>query len=149
MTTPITDPGIAALDRVAAMTWRGTEEESLGDWLLRAAGGFTGRANSVLTAGAPGVPLPEAAARIRHWYSARGLTPMASVSFPAGHPERSPLDRFFADQGWTLRDEATVIVMTASLAAITSPPSAPPAVLPVQLASEPGEDWLARYHPRG
>jgi ribosomal protein S18 acetylase RimI-like enzyme len=146
---PITDIDIATLDRVATRTWPGTEEEPMGDWLFRAAGGFTGRANSALTAGDPGMPLPDAAARIRRWYEARGLTPMASVSYPAGQPERNPVDRFFAGQGWTLRDEATVIVMTQHPAAVTTTPPARSAVLPVRFASVPGHDWLALYHFRG
>ncbi len=140
----ITDADIAALDRVGALTWPGTETEPLGDWLLRAAAGFTGRANSALTAGDPGVPLPEAAARIRRWYTARGLTPMASVSYPASHPERNPVDQFLAGQGWTLRDEASVIVMTQSSTA-----ASPAAALPVRLDDQPGDDWLALYHFRG
>ncbi len=144
MGTPITETDIEALDRVGALTWRGTETEPLGNWLLRAGAGFTGRANSALTTGNPGLPLPEAAARIRRWYTARGLTPMASVSYPAGEPERNPADRFFADQGWTLRDEATVSVMTQSSTA-----ASPAAALPVRLDDQPGDDWLALYHFRG
>ena len=136
MGTPITDPDIAALDRAGALTWRGTETEPLGDWLLRAGAGFTGRANSALTTGDPRVPLPEAAARIRRWYTTRGLPPMASVSYPAGQPERNPVDRFLADQGWTLRDEATVIVMTrtstAATPAVTLPPPSGPARRPAR-----------------
>jgi ribosomal protein S18 acetylase RimI-like enzyme len=149
MGTPITDTDIAALDQVAALTWRGTETESLGDWLLRAGAGFTGRANSALTTGDPGMPLPEAVAGIRRWYTARGLTPMASVSYPAGQPERNPLDRFLADQGWTLRDEATVSVMTQTSTAATPATAAQPVVLPVRVDDQPGDDWLALYHFRG
>src|SRR6185437_11525528 len=48
---------IIDLERMAAAHWRGTEEEWLGDWLLRAAEGFTGRANSALPLGDPGLPL--------------------------------------------------------------------------------------------
>ena len=128
MGTPITDPDIAALDRAGALTWRGTETEPLGDWLLRAGAGFTGRANSALTTG-PRVPLPEAAARIRRWYTTRGLTPWRRSAIPPGQPERNPVDRFLADQGWTLRDEAAVIVMTQSSTAATPaarPPRRPP-----------------------
>ena len=38
--------------------------EPLGEWTLRAGGGFTGRANSALAVGDPGVPLAEAADRV-------------------------------------------------------------------------------------
>ena len=47
---------ITALERAAAAGWRGAEEEWLGGWLLRATGGFTGRANSALATGNPGRP---------------------------------------------------------------------------------------------
>jgi ribosomal protein S18 acetylase RimI-like enzyme len=132
MGSPTTDINIAALDRVAALTWRGTE-------------GFTGRANSVLTSGDPGMPLPEAAARIRAWYTARGLAPMVSVSYPLGRPDRGPVDEFFAARGWRLRDEAEVIVMTQRSAVLPSAPAA----LPVTLDRTPSDDWLALYHFRG
>ena len=145
MATLITDTDIASLDRAAARTWRGIEEEALGGWLLRAAGGFTGRANSALTAGDPGLPLPEAAERIRAWYTTRDLTPMASVSYPAGQPDQGPVDRYFATHGWRLRDEAEVIVMTRGSAA--APPG--PAALPTSLDDRPSDDWLALYHFRG
>ena len=46
----------------AALHWQAPEQERLGDWLLRAAEGFTGRANSALPLGDPGSPLPEAVA---------------------------------------------------------------------------------------
>ena len=145
MTSPITDADIAALDLAAAQTWRGTEEAPLGGWLLRAGEGFTGRANSALTAGDPGLPLPAATARVRRWYTDRGLTPMASVSYPAGRPDRNPVDRFLAGQGWRLRDEAEVIVMTRAAAGL----AATLAALPVRFDDQPSDDWLALYHFRG
>ncbi len=52
---------IPDLERRAALGWRAPEEERLGDWLLRAADGFTGRANSALANGDPGRPLDRAA----------------------------------------------------------------------------------------
>ena len=70
------------LERVAAAHWRGTEEEWLGDWLLRAAGGFTGRANSALPLGDPGLPLDDALAVVTRWYRDRGLPPMIAVPTP-------------------------------------------------------------------
>ena len=50
---------MADLQRVMVDGWPPLERASLGGWMLRAAGGFTGRANSVLPLGDPGLPLPE------------------------------------------------------------------------------------------
>ena len=61
------------LARVAARAWRPVESERLGEWELRAAAGFTRRANSVLPLGDPGVPLDEALSAVRRWYGDRGL----------------------------------------------------------------------------
>ena len=70
------------LERVAAQHWRGTEEQWLGEWLLRAADGFTGRANSALPLGAPGLPLDEALDYVTGWYRARGLPAVMAVPLP-------------------------------------------------------------------
>ena len=75
---------IVALERVAAQHWRGTEEEWLGGWLLRAAEGFTGRANSVLPLADPGLPLDDALDAVTRWYAARGLPPMIVIPRPPG-----------------------------------------------------------------
>jgi ribosomal protein S18 acetylase RimI-like enzyme len=69
---------------------------------------------------------------------------MASISYPASQPG-GPLDEFFAAQGWTLRDEAVVIVITQRPAAVTVRPCA----LPIQYDPVPSDDWLALYHFRG
>ncbi len=49
--------------RLSNASWPAVHAEPLGDWLLRASGGFSARANSVMAIGDPGVPLPEALAR--------------------------------------------------------------------------------------
>ncbi|HJY74052.1 MAG TPA: hypothetical protein VJ347_19940, partial [Streptosporangiaceae bacterium] len=69
-------PRIQDLERAAALHWQAPETERLGDWLLRAGEGFTGRANSALPLGDPGVPLPEAVAAVEGWYRRRDLRPM-------------------------------------------------------------------------
>src|SRR5688572_5617556 len=104
--------GTEELERLAARSWHGLKEAPYGDWLLRAGGGFTGRANSVLVLGrpAPGDDLPAAVAAVTRWYAERGLRPRAQVPVPGG--ERA--DDAFAGAGWT-RDE-DVLVLTASLA---------------------------------
>ncbi|MFE9258820.1 GNAT family N-acetyltransferase [Streptomyces sp. NPDC006879] len=65
--------GFRELAQVGARAWQPVESEPLGEWTLRAAGGFTRRANSVLPLGEPGTPLDDALARVTSWYAERGL----------------------------------------------------------------------------
>jgi GNAT superfamily N-acetyltransferase len=60
--------------------------EPLGEWTLRAGGGFTGRANSCHAVGDPGVETAEAARRIVAHAAAHGIPPLASV-VDGGEPE--------------------------------------------------------------
>jgi GNAT superfamily N-acetyltransferase len=53
--------------------------EPLGMWTLRAAGGFTGRANSCHAVGDPGVPIAAAADRVVEFSRQHGIAPMAQV----------------------------------------------------------------------
>jgi GNAT superfamily N-acetyltransferase len=103
---------IPDLEQRAALGWRAPEEEGLGDWLLRAADGFTGRANSALATGHPGCPLDQAARKVRDWYQARGLPAMIAIPYPVGRPHAVPLDGFLAGLGWGVR-AGTATVMTA------------------------------------
>jgi N-acetylglutamate synthase len=134
------------LEQAAAPGWRAIEEDRLGDWLLRAAGGFTGRANSALAAGDPGRPLPEAIDAVCHWYAARSLPPTIAVPYPAGRPGDSAVDRLLASLGWAIRADAAT-VMTADPARVAAAAGA--AELPVDFDAEPDQAWLARYHYRG
>lgn len=138
--------GIVVLEHVAAAGWRATEEEPLGDWLLRAAEGFTGRANSALAAGDPPMSLQEAVGHVTRWYQARGLPPMIAVPYPLGRPDQSELDRMLASQGWALRADAAT-VMTATAGEVAARYS--PREVTVEFADKPDAAWLARYHYRG
>lgn len=86
MTVLVSAISIADLETTAAGGWRAPQEERLGGWLLRAAEGFTGRANSALAAGDPGLPLASAVPAVCAWYAARGLPPMIAVPFPMTGP---------------------------------------------------------------
>jgi GNAT superfamily N-acetyltransferase len=134
------------LEHAAAPGWRAADEARLGHWLLRAASGFTGRANSALAAGDPGRPLSEAVEAVRDWYAARGLPAMIAVPYPTGRPGDSALDRLLASLGWTVRADAA-IVMTAEPVIVAD--RAGPQDVRVHFASEPNQAWLARYHYRG
>lgn len=62
------------LDRLLLTTALGrpaVETQHIGDWLLRASSGWTGRANSLLPVGEPGIPLAEALARTAEFYRTR------------------------------------------------------------------------------
>ena len=132
--THVTD--VRRIEEIAARTWRGLEEERYGDWLLRAAGGFTGRANSVLAVGDPPAAADDAVAAVTRWYADRGLRPRAQVPMPDG----TLADAAFARAGWS-RDY-DVLVMTAPLRAWPAP------VVPVELSPVPDGAWLDgyRYH---
>ncbi|MBD0689713.1 hypothetical protein BG452_27990 [Streptomyces sp. CBMA123] len=91
------------LQRIAGRGWPGVEQEALGAWTLRAAAGFTRRANSVQALGDPGAPLPRALAAVRDWYAARGLPAYVEVITPGSPPDlRAELDRLGAGYSPTL-----------------------------------------------
>lgn len=127
---------VPCMERLTARTWRGLDEELYGDWLLRAGGGFTGRANSVLVVGEPPAPLRDAVAAVTGWYSMRGLRPRAQV--PTG---AEAADDAFAAAGWERDDD--VLVLTCPLAHWAEPDAA------VDLLPEPDDAWLAGYRYRG
>lgn len=125
------------LERLAACSWRGLEEERFGDWLLRASGGFTGRANSVLVVGDPPADFPDAVDAVTRWYAVRGLRPRAQVPLPGAELA----DAAFAAAGWETVED--VLVLTASLDGWAAPG------VPVDLAPEPDDAWLTGYRYRG
>ena len=66
-------------ERRAVAAWPPREAERLGEWLLRASDGYSGRANSVLAVGDPGLPPAEALARVSEFYRVRELPAWAQV----------------------------------------------------------------------
>jgi N-acetylglutamate synthase len=137
---------MAGLEGLAALGWRPSDEERLGDWLLRAASGFSGRANSALAIGDPGTSLATAIGGVMRWYQARGLPAMVAVPFAGGGPDRGEVDRYLAGRGWQIRAREA-IVMTAAPGAV--PHRSPPAGVRIDLAPEPDGPWLRCYHFHG
>lgn len=84
--------GISGLERVMAAHWRPARVESLDGWLLRAGGGWTGRANSALALGGPAPT--DRLGQVRLWYDGLGLPARLAVPVPwdappppGGHPD--------------------------------------------------------------
>lgn len=68
-----------ALERACADAWPPLVEDKIGDWRLRAAGGYTGRANSVLAVGEPGISVADALAQAVTFARAHAIPPMAQA----------------------------------------------------------------------
>jgi N-acetylglutamate synthase len=146
--------GIIELERLTARHWRGSEEQWLGGWLLRAAEGFTGRANSALPLGDPGLPLDAALAEVTGWYRARALSPMIAVPLPLDRAEvpaeGSALHNFdnqLSERHWLTRP-GPAYVMTADLDALAAAPALPPGAA-FRVDDTPDDAWLGMYHYRG
>lgn len=127
------------LEQIMVDGWPPIEREQLGDWLLRAAAGFTGRANSVLPLGDPGMPVSDAVDRCESWYDERGLRHLFSLFGPAGFAaEDDPLGQELLGRHYESFNNT--LVLTAAAAAL--PPEAPhTSGAQVQLESAPSQPW--------
>jgi ribosomal protein S18 acetylase RimI-like enzyme len=79
---------------------------SLGEWTLRAGGGFTRRANSCHAVGDPGVPIEQAVEKIISFAFSNDIAPMAQVI--DGSAEERALRRL----GWTSSDQPTAVLVS-------------------------------------
>lgn len=130
------------LARVAARAWRPVESERLGDWELRAASGFTRRANSVLPLGDPGVSLDAALDAVRRWYGERGLPAYVQTATGAEGTQEL-LCAELEERGWVREVTAELWVGPLAPVADLAEPSG------VVLSREADEAWLARYQRKG
>lgn len=121
---------VARLENLCADAWPALVDEPLGAWRLRAADGYTNRANSVLAVGDPGLPPDGALDRVRAFASAHGVTPRLQT------PIGSPWSKAAQSVGWVLETGhaagAEVAVLVTDLTAATNPPDLP---------AEPDADW--------
>ncbi|MFE1439335.1 GNAT family N-acetyltransferase [Streptomyces sp. NPDC058739] len=130
------------LARVSSRAWRPVESERLGAWELRAAAGFTRRANSVLPLGDPGLPLDDALAAVRHWYGDRGLPAYVQTATGAEGTQEL-LSAELAERGWVREVSAELWTGPLAPVADVGEPGA------VSLARTGDEAWLARYQRKG
>jgi len=137
---------VARLEGLCADAWPAQVDVPLGAWRLRAAGGYTGRANAALATGDPGRPLPAALAAVRAFAAEHGVPPRVQV------PIGSRWDRAVASAGWVLDSgpaaggEAAVLVGELAPLAAGSPEDEGRAadVRPtVELLDRPDARWWA------
>ncbi|MEU7930470.1 GNAT family N-acetyltransferase [Micromonospora echinofusca] len=131
-----TAAAVVELELAADEAWPAAVRGRLGDWRLRAADGWTGRANSALPVGDPDRPLPAALDAVERWYADLGQPPMVNTPLPLAAPVGAELDA----RGWVGRPP--VLVQTVPLAGL--PPAVPEhaGAPPVTLATAPSDDWL-------
>jgi ribosomal protein S18 acetylase RimI-like enzyme len=127
----------ADLQRICWAGWPAREVEMLGDWALRAHDGITGRANSAMAVGDPGVPLADALGVVRRWYAGRDLPPLLQL------PLADPVNREMAALGW--RRQHVTIVQVAPVAPLLA---ALPARDDVRAVVDPAPsgDWCSLMH---
>lgn len=136
---------VAEIQQVAAFGWRACETARIGDWLLRASGGFTQRANSVFAIGDPRVDLDAALGRAEQWYAERDLPLMVMQTDGASPPG---LTEHLLARGFEPRSESHL--MTAEVShVLRAMPDVLPAVvatgLEVRVDDLPDESWYACY----
>lgn len=127
---------VIALELAADEAWPAPVRAKLGNWLLRAADNWTGRANSALAVGDPDRPLEAAIDAVEQWYADHGQRPMINAPMPLASPVNATLD----ERGWSARP--LTLVQTMSLAPILAAPGRGD-LPPVDLADSPGDDWYA------
>ncbi|AKT52913.1 hypothetical protein ADJ73_15130 [Arsenicicoccus sp. oral taxon 190] len=132
------------VERLAARGWPGLGQERLGGWVLREGAGYTGRANSALVAGDPGLPATTAVEQVERWYADRGLPPRFQLAYPLTGPDdpAGPVDAVLAERGYQ--------VVTPTFTFVTDLRGARPAPLgdlEARWADDPDQEWLGPESP--
>lgn len=115
-----------------ARSWPAAETAARNGWVLRASGGATRRANSVLPLAFDGGSADSAVAAAESWYRGRGLAPCFMIS-PAALPPG--LNATLTTRGY--RREGDSLVMSAPL-----PSADGGAARSLRIADRPSPAWL-------
>jgi N-acetylglutamate synthase len=104
--------------------WPRVDTEPVGEWLLRTdpapAERLFKRANSCLAMGDPGLPLAEAEARVREFYTSRGRPALVQVE------QDSAAEEHFVASGWAPLPGGDTLFQVASLAQVARRLPRPP-----------------------
>ncbi len=129
------DIDVEELTRITSRGWPAIESVPLGEWELRAAGRFTGRANSAAVHGSPGVPFDDAVAEVEAFYGKRDLPALAQVVTGSIH------EHSFTAAGWEPTEGyfGGAVVQVADLdPTYTADPEA-------RIADAVDDEWLSHY----
>ncbi|MFF1251635.1 GNAT family N-acetyltransferase [Pseudarthrobacter sp. NPDC058329] len=112
--------------------WPAVERHDTGEWVLRAAGGVTQRANSVWPRGTAADPLDSLRGAVQ-WYRQRRLPLIFQIT---DTPANSGLNAFLDEQGFGRQSETLIMARPAGLERV------PPVAAKVEILDSPGDDWL-------
>jgi GNAT superfamily N-acetyltransferase len=144
---------VGSLELVMAQHWQAAEQDWLGGWLLRATGGFTNRANSVLAVGEPGMPMDVAVLEVTDWYAERGLRPVAAA--PEPRLDEDDTEQLlaaagaFEQAGWRPIQGAGAVVLTGPTGELRGASRGLPSGFTLELQASPDSAWIEQYHYRG
>jgi GNAT superfamily N-acetyltransferase len=132
--TPLRPVDVEQLFLTTALGRPAVETAYVGHWLLRASSGWTGRGNSLLPTGDPGMPVAEALKHAEAFYHQRGLPPQALVRL--GSPQADEL----AAAGWidARPGQSDVLVLHTTLDHVNAAPE-----YDVHVAEHPDGAWYA------
>lgn len=131
---------IDEIERAASATWPAAEQVRMGDWILRATGKFTMRANSALALGDPHIEISDAIDKVVAFYQERNLTPTIHVALPT----YVELDALLADKGW-----AEKIIVHVMVADIHSGEVINDQLGQWEFAREPSNEWIGLQRDEG
>jgi ribosomal protein S18 acetylase RimI-like enzyme len=135
---------LLTMERRAAQDWPAEDSAPLGEWLQRAAAGYSRRANSALALGDPGVPMAEALRRVEEWYAERGL-PALVLTVPT-----EPVADQVAAEGWVPASDDVLFQVSGVAAALRhledQSPEAADTAERVTIADTVDESWWVADH---